>query len=518
MNQQLGALSILDDDAYEQFLLELSKLERGDSLRFTTLLRGTRRDGSVMYGEWHGSAITGDEVDKTSRRVQSYSLLVQDVSARITAEQHLQHVVSHDALTGLPNRTQFQERLRHELVRARRHSHRVGVFMVDVDRFKYVNESMGHNAGDLLLQTLAARLAQRCTESDLIARTGGDEFMIMAELDDDEHAVRLATAIQKTVELPFDVAGQDVFVTLSIGVSVFPDNADNESGLAKNADWALYRAKDAGRSNTQYYSRTMVNDAPSRVSLETDLRRAVENRQLELHYQPKQSMLDGRITGAEALLRWHHPQRGLVQPDHFIGLAEETGLIVEIGRWVCREACRQARQWRDQFGNTPQIAINISPLQLAQSTLAHDILHEITLAGLPGSALMIEITESGVVSDPFLAMQTLETLRSHGVQSAIDDFGKGYSSLTQLKRLPIDALKIDSSFVQDVVSDRDDAAIVQVIIGLGRSLDMKIIAEGVESSDQMSTLLKYGCDQVQGYFISRPLPPDEFAVTFLAHN
>jgi diguanylate cyclase (GGDEF)-like protein/PAS domain S-box-containing protein len=516
--RRLDELSLFEADAAEQFLVELEKLKLGETERFTALLRARRRDGATMHGEWFGSVLrqtTRATNDNKETVVMSYFLLVQDVSARVTAEHHLQYVSNHDALTGLPNRTQFQERLRQEVARARRHSHRVAVFMVDLDRFKYVNESLGHNAGDMLLQEVAARLATICHDDDFVARTGGDEFMLLAELDDEHHVARFAESIQRVASRPMVVNGQEIFVTMSIGVSVFPDDADVEQELVKNADWALYRAKDAGRNTAQFYSRTATNDTPSRLSIETDLRRVVENKQLELHYQPKQSMVNGRITGVEALLRWRHPVKGLIQPDQFITLAEETGLIIEIGRWVCKEACRQAAAWRLEFGATPQIAINISPMQLSRRELASEILADIAEAGIPGGAIMIEITETGVVSDPYLASLTLETLRNHGVQAAIDDFGKGYSSLTQLKRLPIDALKIDSSFVRDVVTDRDDAAIIQAIVGLGRSLELDIIAEGVETAEQMSLLLKYGCDQVQGYFVSRPIPPQDFAATFL---
>ncbi len=505
-------LSLFGDDAIEQFNEALEKLKLGETQRFTSLLRARRRDGTEVHGEWFGSALH----DKNSPSALSFFLLVQDVSARVAAEHHLQYVANHDALTGLPNRTQYQDRLRQELVRAKRHGHRLGLFMIDLDRFKYVNESLGHNAGDVLLQEVAARLASICQDGDFVARTGGDEFMLLAELEDEYHVARFAEKIQRSVSRPLSLNDQEIFVTTSIGVSVFPDDAEVDQELVKYADWALYRAKDAGRNTTQFYSRAAANDAHARLSLESDLRRVVENNQLELHYQPKQSMVNGRITGVEALLRWRHPVKGLIQPDQFISLAEETGLIIEIGQWVCREACRQASMWRLEFGSTPQVAINISPIELSRHELASEILTEIQQAGLPGSSLMIEITESGVISDPALATLTLDTLRNHGVKAAIDDFGMGYSSLSQLKHLPIDALKIDSSFVRDLVSDRDDAAIIQAIIGLGRSLDLKIIAEGVETSEQMSLLLKYGCDQVQGYFISRPLPAQEFAAQFLA--
>lgn len=506
-------LAIFDTEASEGFQRQLEKLRLGEAERLTVSLRSRRRDGSAMHGEWFGSVLRGG-VGKRADDV-SYFLLVQDVSARVSAEHHLQYVANHDVLTGLANRTQFQDRLRQEVARARRHNHRVGVFLIDLDRFKYVNESMGHNAGDLLLQQLAMRLAEVTGDGDLVARTGGDEFMMLFELDDDDHAARIASELLQMMTRPLKLGEQEIFVTMSIGVSVFPEDADNEQELTKNADWALYQAKDAGRNGVQYYSRSAANDAPSRLTLETELRRVVTSGQLVLHYQPKQSLTNGRITGVEALVRWRHPRMGLVQPDQFITLAEETGLIVGIGNWVIHEACRQAAEWRATYGAAPQVAINISPMQLSRRQLSTEILDAIAMHRLPGSAIMVEITETGVVSDPYLATLTLEALRSHGVQAAIDDFGKGYSSLTQLKRLPIDALKIDSSFVRDLVTDRDDAAIIQAIVGLGRSLDLRTIAEGVETPEQMATLLKYGCDEIQGYFLSRPVSASDFAELFL---
>jgi diguanylate cyclase (GGDEF)-like protein/PAS domain S-box-containing protein len=510
LGRRFADLQIFDSEAGETFDREMEKLRHGTNARFTMQIRSRRRDGTPIHAEWFGSVL------RDNNEVKSFFFLVQDVSARVTAEHHLQYVASHDVLTGLTNRAQFQERLKQEVARARRHNHRIAVFLIDLDRFKYVNESLGHNVGDTLLQNVANQLAQLCEDGDLAARAGGDEFILLLELDDDAHMHRIGEQIRGVSAKPMKIGDQDIFVTLSVGVSVFPDDADTDIELVKNADWALYRAKDAGRNTIQFYSRTSGNDAPSRLSIESDLRRVVESGQLELHYQPKQSMVHGRVTGAEALVRWRHPVRGLIQPDQFITLAEETGLIIGIGEWVCREACEQIVRWRNTWGSAPQVAINISPMQLGQRNLADSILGELDRAGLPGSALMVEITETGVVSDPYLASLTLEKLRAHGVQAAIDDFGKGYSSLTQLKRLPIDALKIDSSFVRELVNDRDDAAIVQAIIGLGRSLDLRVVAEGVESPEQMTALLRYGCDEVQGYMISRPIPADDFAAIFLS--
>ncbi len=506
--RRIEALQLFEAEMSDRLLQELEKLRLGVAERFTTQLRARKKDGTLIYCEWFGSILRGVAGDV------SYFLLVQDVSARVSAEHHLQYIASHDVLTGLANRTQFQERLRQEVLRARRHDHRIGIFLIDLDRFKYVNESLGHTVGDVLLQGVAARLTTLCGDGDLVARTGGDEFMLLMELDDAGHAGRISEEIRRATSRPMKLGDQEVFVTMSIGISVFPEDAQTETELIKNADWALYRAKDAGRNGTQFYSRTLAGDVPSRLSLETELRRVVEYGQLELHYQPKQSLANGRITGVEALVRWRHPVKGLIQPDQFIALAEETGLIIGIGAWVCQEACDQAARWRAQFGTSPQIAINLSPMQLSRRELAAEILAQLQRAGLPGNTLMVEVTETGVVSDPYLATLTLETLRAHGVQSAMDDFGTGYSSLMQLKRLPIDALKIDSSFVRDVVTDRDDAAIIQAIIGLGRSLDLRTIAEGVETPEQMSALLKYGCDEIQGYFLSRPVNAVDYAAVF----
>jgi diguanylate cyclase (GGDEF)-like protein/PAS domain S-box-containing protein len=504
-------LALFDEEGRARFDQELHWLDQGANQRFTASFRNLRRDGSMMHGEWHGSVLrdAGGSVD-------SYLMLVQDVSARISAERHLQYVATHDLLTGFANRAQFQERLKTDIARARRLQQSLAVLFVDLDRFMYVNESLGHQAGDTLLQQVALRLGSAVLEGELIARTGADEFMMLVDLAADKgRSHTVAQAIRDLLAKAFQVANQEVYVTASIGVALFPDDADNDIDLIKNADWALYRAKDAGRNTIQFYSRSMAHDIPQRLSIEVELRHAIERSQLELHYQPKQNLVTRRITGAEALLRWRHPERGLIPPDQFIGLAEESGLIIELGRWVTQEACRQLDEWRTRLGVSTQIAINLSAVQLKGKELADEILAELARFRLPGSALMVEVTETSVVSDPLLASLSLETLRNNGVHAALDDFGKGFSSLAQLKRLPIDALKIDNSFVRDVIVDRESAAIVQAIIGLARNLEMYVVAEGVETAEQLAFLVKHGCDEAQGYLISRPLPAAEFAENFL---
>lgn len=511
LGRTLEGLALFDEDGRTRLAHELHRLDHSQADRFTVAWRNLRKDGVSLHADWFGSVL------RDEGKVNSYMMLVQDISARVSAEQHLHYVANHDVLTGLANRTQFQERLKSEIARARRLNQSLAVALLDLDRFKYVNESLGHSTGDMLLQEVALRFSQAIGPNDFIARTGGDEFMLLVNLEgDDTRGDRVAEQLRRLLLRPFRLADQEMFVTASIGVSLFPHDADNEVELIKNTDWAMYRAKDAGRNSVQFYSATLAHDAPMRLSLESELHRAVEFEQFELHYQPKQNLFTKRITGAEALLRWRHPVRGLVPPDDFIPVTEESGLINEIGAWVVSDVCRQIAEWRVRFGDVPQIAINLSAVQLKRRELAQEILNELSKHGLPGSALMVEVTETAVVSDPLLATVSLDMLRDHGVRAAIDDFGKGYSSLTQLKRLPIDALKIDGSFVRGVVVDRDDAAIVQAIIGLAKNLGLRVIAEGLETPEQLAFLTNHQCEEAQGYLISRPLPAEDFAMKFLA--
>ncbi len=511
LNARLDDIRLFEEEGRAKFEDELRKLDDGRAERFTAQFRNFRRDRSSLHTEWYGSVVRD-----ASGKAISYLLMAQDVSARIAAEGHLQYVASHDLLTGLANRNQFRERLEADIHRAARQGHHLAVVLIDLDHFKYVNDSLGHQAGDLLLQFVASRLRSVMGDGDLLARAGGDEFMALLDLSGSPQRVgAIVDVMAKQLRAPFRLFEQDVFVTASLGIAVYPEDGDQHGALIKNADWAMFRAKDAGRNNVQFFSQNMPSDGPTRLSLEAELRRAIEKDELELHYQAKMNIASGRITGAEALLRWRHATRGLIPPDVFIPIAEDSSLIVDIGQWVIEEACRQLAEWREKIGRTVQVAINLSAVQLKRKQLAPEILAALAKHNLPGTVLKVEVTETSVVTDPVLAAATLEALQAHGVHVAIDDFGKGYSSLIQLKRLPIDELKIDSSFVREIALDRDDAAIVQAIIGLAHNLDLKVVAEGVETQAQLTFLKNAGCDEAQGYFFSRPIPAAEFAETFL---
>jgi diguanylate cyclase (GGDEF)-like protein/PAS domain S-box-containing protein len=506
--RSLDEMGLFESEQAARFDYELRFLDAGDGERFTLAARNLRRDGQAVFCEWYCSVVRDE-----AGHARSYLALVQDVSERVNAERHLNYLASHDVLTGLANRNRFNEQLRHALERKE-----PGLYLLflDLDRFKFVNDSLGQHEGDNLLRQVADRLRRLAPHAFAAARLGADEFALLLPRNPGESALPPAlTALHRELNQPFRVGSDDMPLAISAGVSAFPEDGPTEGDLVRRADWALYRAKDGGRGTIQTYAAVADPVGINRLSLESELRRALDRGQLELHYQPKQQLGTSRIGSAEALIRWRHPNRGLVPPDLFIPLAEENGLIDEIGRWVMHEACRQAAQWRLEHGDSPQIAINLSGVQLKRTELGMEILTALRDHQLAGAALMVEVTETAMITDAHQAGATLELLRQHGVQAAIDDFGKGFSSLTQLKRLPIDALKIESSFVRDVVSDRDDATIVLAIIGLARNLGLKTIAEGVETAEQMHFLKQNNCDEMQGYLLSRPLSALDYARVFL---
>lgn len=514
MSRSLTELRLFDAESRARFDEQLRTLANGRADRFTAQFRNIRRDGSGLHAEWYVSVLR-----HAAGQAASYFLLAQDTSARVAAEGHLQFVANHDLLTGLANRAQFRDRLEKEVHRVAERGQHLAVALINLDRFKYVNDNLGHQAGDALLKLVTTRLKSVMRETDLLARSSGDEFMVLLDLGEyPDRAGAMVDAIARRLAEPLHVAGQDVFVSASVGVALFPNDGDDPNELLKNADWAMFRAKDAGRNNIQFFARDAVGERPFRLSTETELRRALERNELQLFFQPKLSIATGLSVGAEVLLRWRHRIRGLVPPDQFIPLAEDTGLIVDIGDWVIAETCRQLAAWREQFGRVTQVAINISAVQLRRKSLANEILRQLRKHGLPGSALMVEVTETSLVTDPILAADTLEALRAEGVLAAIDDFGKGFSSLIQLKRLPIDELKIDGSFIHEIAVDRDDAAIVQAIIGLAHNLDLRVVAEGVETPEQLAFLRHAKCDEAQGYLIARPLSADDYAEGFLRNR
>jgi diguanylate cyclase (GGDEF)-like protein/PAS domain S-box-containing protein len=431
----------------------------------------------------------------------------RDITERKQANEHLAHLAHYDSVTGLPNRVLLHDRLGQTIAQARRNSWFVGVLFLDLDRFKLVNDTLGHAAGDLLLKQVAMRLTQALRPSDTVGRLSGDEFaVILSELTSPQNAGLVAQKLIDMFKLPFDLDGNEVFVTASIGITLYPTDSDNIETLIRDADAAMYGAKSAGRNNYQYYTAEMNQRATEKLRLETRLRHAIEREEFILHYQPKVDIATGKITGLEALLRWQSPDAGLVAPDQFIPLLEETGLIVQVGDWVARQACAQIHAWR-AAGITPvPVAVNLSARQLRQSGFGATLGRALAEFRIPAELMEIEITESSLMENPEQAIIVLTEIADLGVRLSADDFGTGYSSLSYLKRLPLDALKIDRSFVRDITSDPDDAAITRTVITLAHGLDLKVIAEGVETEEQLAFLGQNQCDEAQGYLFSKPLP------------
>jgi diguanylate cyclase (GGDEF)-like protein/PAS domain S-box-containing protein len=426
--------------------------------------------------------------------------------ARKKAESNLTFFANHDALTSLPNRFMFNARLTQALARAHRQDKMVAVLFIDLDRFKVINDTLGHDAGDRLLVDLAVQLRGCLRENDTIARQGGDEFVVLIEdLNDPNQVTGVAQKILETIAEARVLGGQDFHITASIGISVYPDEGGDLQTLLKNADIAMYRAKEQGKNNFQFYSAEMNQHTFERLALETSLRRAIERQEFLLHYQPKTDLRSGRITGVEALVRWRHPELGMVSPAQFIPLAEETGLIGPIGDWVLRTACAEARRWITQGTSEISVAVNLSARQFAREDLAQSITAALLESGLEPRFLEIEITESTVMFDAKRAVRVLQQLKDMGIRVAIDDFGTGYSSLGYLKRFPIDSVKIDRSFILDIPHDNDDVAITRAVIAMAHSLRLKVIAEGVETEEQYQFLRNHDCDEMQGYYFSEPI-------------
>ncbi|MEK6245829.1 MAG: EAL domain-containing protein [Pseudomonadota bacterium] len=430
---------------------------------------------------------------------------------RNQAEERVRHLAHFDELTGLPNRSLFNQRLSHALARARRADEPLAILFIDLDRFKNINDTLGHEAGDRALKEIAQRLRGCLREVDTVSRLGGDEFVVLIEgpprpADVAEVAQKILTAVARPVLLE----AQEFHLTASIGISTCPGDSNDLQGLMKNADIAMYRAKEQGKNNFQFYSAQTNVHTLERVALESDLRHALERKEFLLHYQPKVDIGSNRIVGMEALVRWQQPGKELIAPAHFIPLAEETGLIVPIGEWVLKTACLQNKVWQDQGLPRLRIAVNLSPRQFAHESLLQDVARVLAETGLDPAWLELEITESMVMRNPEHAVTLLRGLKAMRIHLSIDDFGTGYSSLSYLKRFPLDSVKIDRSFIQDIPGDGDDAAITQAIIAMAHSLRLGVIAEGVETGEQLHFLRLHGCNEMQGYLFSRPLPEDQF--------
>ena len=441
-----------------------------------------------------------------------------DVTEQRRTEARAAFLATHDDLTGLPNRAVFSQSVSEAVKVGRRYGQRFAVMFVDLDRFKIINDTLGHSAGDALLIEIGKRLRQSVRQSDLVSRIGGDEFVILLrEISNAEQVTTVARKMLTAVVKPLIIHGQECRVTASIGISLFPSDAQDEESLTKNADAAMYAVKEEGRNNFLFHSQEIKTQSIQRLMLETSLRRALERNELLLYYQPKQDLSRGTISGVEALLRWHHPDLGLLQPNRFIPLAEETGLIVPIGKWVLETACAQNMAWQRQGLPAIRVAVNLSPRQFADPNLLDDIGAALEKSGMLPELLELEITESMVMQNVEHTLDVLTAIKRLGVKLAIDDFGTGYSSMSLVKKFPIDVLKIDRSFVREITSDSEDKAIADAIIALGRALDLTIVAEGVETIEQEAFLRAHNCDEIQGFLISKPVPPDEFA-TLLANH
>lgn len=483
------------------------------------LLRGIRVlvDATQRLGRGDLSARTGvayinNEIGQLTR---SFDKMAENLQSRENEAQHakrtIEHMAYHDVLTGLPNRLLLLDRMKQAIIEAGRHGREVAAIITDIDRFKYINDSHGHGTGDLLLKGIAERMTTCVRPGDTIARLDGDEFAIM--LADVAHADDVALVMQKIMDCfarPLYAAGNEFFVTMSTGVTLFPHDGGDPEELLRHAEVAMYRASEQGGDNYQFYSTEMSAMAAEHLALETALRHAIERNEFLLHYQPQISLETGTVVGMEALLRWQCPERGLVSPAKFIPLAEETGLILPIGEWVLRTACAQTRAWHLAGFHNLRVAVNVSARQLREQSLIESVSRILSESGLEPRFLDVELTESLLIQHTDATHATLRDLHSMGISISIDDFGTGYSSLSYLKHLAIDVLKIDQSFVRDISTDQNDAAIVRAITTMARSLGMRTIAEGVETAEQLDYLRRHGCDEMQGYHFSKPLPAEEF--------
>jgi diguanylate cyclase (GGDEF)-like protein/PAS domain S-box-containing protein len=487
-------------------------LEQHEVFRDAVMVRRLSED------EVHYVRLSGEPRFDEEGGFLGYRGVARDITPEKRAEERIQYMATHDSLTDLPNRVLFSQLLNLTIESARRYERRFAVLFVDLDRFKLINDTLGHEAGDILLKEMASRFQQVCRSSDVVARLGGDEFVVLVqEIRDRKQAAATARRLLSAAIRPVDVLGQECRVTASIGICLFPEHAEDEETLMKNADIAMYHAKEEGKNNHQFFSKEIKAQSFDRMALEAALRRALEQDEFFLHYQAKLDFKTGAINGVEALLRWRHPDLGMVSPMHFIPIAEESGLIVPIGKWVLQTACAQNVAWQREGLPPVCMAVNLSPRQFADPDLLNDLDRVLEETGMDPALLELEITEGMVMGNIDQAVRQLKAIKERGVRLAIDDFGTGYSSLSQIKRFPIDTLKVDRSFIRDLVNDSEDRAITQAIISMGKTLSLSVVAEGVETREQQVFLRSNACDQMQGYYFSRPIVPEQFADLLRRH-
>ena len=473
--------------------------------------KGVRPDGTEYAAEVMVIAL-----QLTEDRGVNYLVTLRDVTAMRASERHIKKLAFIDELTGLPNRRYFQNRLDQLISYARRHEQKLALLFMDLDGFKDINDSLGHEAGDLLLKTMAKRFKSSIRGSDLVARLGGDEFCIVLNgVDDEQTPSVIAQRCLAEGSKPVTIAKQLLQPRVSIGIALYPDDAAEKASLLQSADTAMYSAKQAGKNQYAYYSRDLTEEAAHRLKLEHDLRQAIHDNQFELYYQPQVRLSDGELAGVEALIRWNHPERGLVSPVEFIEAAEKIGIIHEIGEWVLETACCQAAEWRKSGLNPFRMAVNISGSHFRRPELSERVEQALKNSGLEPESIELEITE-GVMQVSDESLETFKRLRKLGVGIAIDDFGTGYSSLSSLKNLPIDSLKLDRDFISDVIENAQNSVIIATIIAMGQALGLQIVAEGVETQEQLEYLHGLGCNLVQGYYFSKPVPAGQ--IPALAQN
>jgi diguanylate cyclase (GGDEF)-like protein/PAS domain S-box-containing protein len=476
-------------------------------LEVETVVRNYRKDGSLFWNE-----LSVAPVRDAAGRLTNFVGIVDDVTEHKRYEEQLEHQANFDPLTDLANRNLLADRLQQSLVYADRSQRLVAVLLLDLDRFKIVNESLGHGQGDLLLQRVAERLTECVRAADTVARLGGDEFVIaLAEVAEVGDVGLVVKNFQNALARPFTIAGRELYVTASIGISLYPTDGQDGESLLRHADIAMYRAKEEGRNTFRFFSPEMNLRIMETLDLEADLRRALERDEFVLHYQPKVDLASGRITSCEALVRWQHPEKGMIPPGAFIPLAEETGLIVPLGDWVLHTACAQNRQWQQEGLPPISVATNLSARQFRETDLVETVQRTLRETGLEPQYLSLEVTESLIMKDPARAATTMRRFKELGIELSLDDFGTGYSSLNYLRSFPVDCLKIDRSFITDVTTDPSAAAVATSIVAIAHSLGLHAVAEGVETQEQLDFLRHCGCDSLQGYYFSRPVPPEAFA-------
>lgn len=462
-------------------------------------------------GAYYWEQIVVSPIKDEGGRITHFLIIGEDISIRKRYEQQLLRQANYDVLTGLPNRMLALDRLKLAVAQAQREEGLVGVMFLDLDNFKHINDTMGHDAGDTLLVEASRRVSSCLRGTSTVARLGGDEFLVLLPgLKDEQGAGQVAERILKGFNAPFLLGGQEVFVTTSIGIAIYPLDSDNTSTLLQNADAAMYEAKHNGKSSWERFAPQMKELSHERLQMESRMRRALELDEFELWYQPIIDAATGRVTGAEALLRWNSPVMGLVMPDRFIPLAEETGMIIPIGRWVIEQACAAAKRWEDATGTALNIAVNVSPRQFRDPEFVSSVQQILTACDMPANRVELEITERLLLDSGIEAATILQELDDTGIRLSVDDFGTGFSALSYLKSYPFDTLKIDKSFVADVLGADDNSALVRAIINMAHSLSLTVVAEGVQEAAQATFLSAHGCDFLQGYHYSRPIPDADF--------